>query len=142
MNWGHIIPFSQSSDCSFSLEIFVSFSIFKILFCIAATIKKHFLCVGIELSLKYLSVAPKFYSSSNPLNEVWPSLHPKYFGKLSHIYQLNIVRLHLWRFGVLVHGGELRLHYPVCPGIWLPFPWKKFSKFHYFWNYLLCSSNC
>ena len=55
---------------------------------------------------------------------VWPCLYPKYFGTLPRIYQLNIVWLHLWRFRVCNSWGELRSHYPVCPGIWLPFPPK------------------
>ena len=53
-------------------------------------------CVGYGLNLLHLSKAPKFCSSSVPPNEVWPCSHLKYFVKLSHIYQLSIVRLHLW----------------------------------------------
>ena len=50
-------------------------------------------CLGNGLRLTYLSVTPKFYSSSIPLCEIWRCLHPKYFGKLSHIYQIKIVKL-------------------------------------------------
>ena len=129
--------FTQMFDCSFPLEILMVFIIFEILLCVAATIKNIF-CAGNGLSLTYLSVAPKFYSSLMPLNEVWPRLHPKYFGKLSHIYHLSIVRLYLWKIEVCRPWGELRSHYPIS---WLPFLWRKFGKFHYFWNSLLCSSN-
>ena len=135
VNWSNVfpevwLPLLPRNNCKF--QYFLNFFF---------TIKKHFLCVGNSLSLTYLSVVPKFNSSSIQLNEIWPCLHPKYFGKLSYIYELNIVRLHLWKFGACSSWGELRAHYHVCPGIWLPFPQKTFGKFHYFWNSLLCSSN-
>ena len=117
------------SYCPVFLEVWLpllprnncKFRYFLIFFCIAATIKRHFLCVGNSLSLTYLSVVPKFYSSSIPLNKVWPPLTPKYFGKLFDIYQLDIVRLHLWKIGVCSSWGELRSHYPIFLGVWLPF---------------------
>ena len=88
--WGELrshYPLPRDLTAPFSLELLVSFSIFETLFCIAATINKPFLCVGNVLSLTYLSVASIFYSSSISLNGIWPCLHPKYFGKSSHIYQ-------------------------------------------------------
>ena len=138
--WGELrsyYPVLSNVWLPFSIEIFVSFSIFEILLCTAAAI----FCVGNGLSLTYLSVAPKFYSSSIPLNEIWSCLHSKYFGRLSHIYQLNIVRLHLWRSGIYSSWGGLRSHYTVCLRIWLPFSKKKIGKF-YLWSSLWCSSNC
>ena len=80
----------------------------------------------------HLSEAPKFHNGPIPINEVWPRLHPKYFGKLFDIYQLDIVRLYLWNIGVCSWWGELRSRYPVFLRVWLPFPPKKFGKFHNF----------
>ena len=73
----------------------------------------------------------KFYNSLIPLNEVWPCLSPKYFGKLYDIYQLNI-RLHLWKIWVCSSRGELGSHYPVFLVVWRPFTSKSFGKFHNF----------
>ena len=80
----------------------------------------------------HFSGSPKFYNGPIPLNEVWPRLLPKHFGKLFDIYQLDIARLHLWKTGIFSSWGELRSHYPVFQGIWLPFPPKNFGKFHNF----------
>ena len=73
----------------------------------------------------------KFYNSLIPLNEVWPCLSPKYFGKLYDIYQLNI-KLHLWKIWVCSSRGELGSHYPVFLVVWLSFPPKNFREFHNF----------
>ena len=135
-SWGelrsHITPFSWGSDCPFPLKILASFIIFEILFHVVA-ITKNIFCAKNGVKLAHLSVAPKFYISLIPLNEVWPHLPPKCFGKLFDIYQQNTVRLHLWKIGVRSSSwGELRSHYPFFLGVWLPFPLKNFSKFHNF----------
>ena len=124
---------------SFPLNILVSFIIFEILFHVAAIIKNIF-CVKNGVKLAHLSVATKFYNGLISLNEIWPSLPPKYFGKLSDIYQLNIVRLHLWKIWVRSSYGELRSHYPIFLGFWLPFLPNNFGKFHNFWLALLSAS--
>ena len=77
-------------------------------------------------------MAPKFCNSLIPLNEVWPRFPPKYFGKFFDIYQLNIVRLHLWKIWVCSSWGELKSPYPVFLWVWLLFPPKNFGKFHNF----------
>ena len=59
-------------------------------------------------------------------------LIPKYFGKLSDFHQLNIIRLHLLNIWVCSLWGELRSHYPIFLGVWLPFLPKNFGKFHNF----------
>ena len=92
-------PFPWESDCPFSQKSLVRFVIFEILFHLAATSENNF-CVKYSAKLDHLLVASKFYNSLIPLNEVWPGLSPKYFGKFLHIYQMCIARLHLWRFGV------------------------------------------
>ena len=74
----------------------------------------------------------KFYNSLIPLKRIWPCLSPKYFGKLSDIYQLNIIRPHLWKIWVSRSWGELRLHYPIFLAVGLPFPLKNIGKFHNF----------
>ena len=74
----------------------------------------------------------KFYNSLIPLNEIWPCLSLKYLGKLSDIYQLNIIRLRLWKIWVCSSWGELRSRYPVFLVVWLPFLPKDFGKFHNF----------
>ena len=76
----------------------------------------------------------KFYNSLIPLNEGWLCLSPKYFGKLSNIYQLSIITLHLWKILVCSSLNESRSHYPVFVflEVWLPFPPKNFGKFHNF----------
>ena len=140
--------FSRGFDCSFPLKLLASFIIFEILFHVAAIIKNTFhVKNGIELT--HLSVAPKFYNSLVPLNEVWLHLPPEYFGKLSYIYQLSIVRLHLWKIWLCRSWGELRSHYPIFLGAWRPFPSKNFGKFHNFlstfavsiisWKYEACN---
>ena len=88
--------------------------------------------IGNVLNLAHFSEAPKFYNVPISLNVVWPRLPPKYFGKLKQKYQLNIVRLHLWKIGVCSSWGELRSHYSVFLGVWLPFPPKNVDKFHNF----------
>ena len=72
------------------------------------------------------------YNSFLIFDEVWPCLSTKYFGKLPDIYQLNIITLHLWKILVCSSWGELRSHYPVFLGVWLPFPPKNVGKFHNF----------
>ena len=124
-------PIWMGAWLSFPLNILVSFIIFEILFHVAAIIKNIF-CVKNGVKLAHLSVATKFYNGLISLNEIWPSLPPKYFGKLSDIYQLNIVRLHLWKIGVCSSWGELRSHYHVFLGVWLHFPPKTLSTFHNF----------
>ena len=59
-------------------------------------------------------------------------LFPKYFGKLSDIHQLNIIRLHLWKIWVCSSWGELRSHYPIFLGVWLPFLLRNIGKFRNF----------
>ena len=67
-----------------------------------------------------------------------------------HAFSSNIlVRLNLWRFGVCGSWGELRLHYPVFLGVWLPFSHKNCGKPRHFlisfvasitnWKYEACS---
>ena len=109
-------------------KILVSFIIFEILFYVTATSKNIF-CVKDGVKLVHLSAALEFYNRLIPLNEVWPRLSPKYFGKLLHIYQIRIVKLFLCKFGNCSACGELRSHYPVFLGVWLPFPPKNFGKF-------------
>ena len=112
-------------------KILVSFIIFEILFYVTATSKNIF-CVKDGVKLVHLSAALEFYNRLIPLNEVWPRLSPKYFGKLLHIYQIRIVRIHLWKSGVCIAWGDLRSHY---------------GKFHNFlisfvaisWQYIACS---
>ena len=60
-----------------------------------AAITKNIFSIKNGVELAHPSVAPKFHNSLIPLNEVRPHLPLKYFGKLSNIYQLNIVRLNL-----------------------------------------------
>ena len=120
---------SWRSDCPFLQKILINFIIFEVLFHVAVSTKNLF-CVKNDVELAYLSVVPKFYNSLIPLNDVWPHLTPKYFGKLSDIYQLNIVRLHLWKIWVCSSWGELRPHYPTFLGVWRPFPLKNFGTFH------------
>ena len=101
------------------------------------------------LNLAHLSVAQEFCISPIPLNDIWPCLPPKHFGKLPDIYQVNIVRHHLWKVGVCTLQGELRSHYPVFLGVWLPSSLKNFGKFCNFlisfvvsiirWKYEACS---
>ena len=122
------------------LKILASFIIFEILFYVGA-ITKDIFCVKIDVKLAHLSVVPKFYNSLIPLNEVWPRLPPKYFGQLSEIYQLNIIRLHLWKLWVYSSWGKLRSYHTVLLGAWLLFPLKHFGKLYYFWNSLSCSRN-
>ena len=55
---------------------------------------------------------------------LWPRLPPKSFGKLFDIYQLNIVRLYLWKIGVYSSWAELRSHYPFSWWSDCPFPLK------------------
>ena len=96
--------------------------------------------VGNGISLAHVSVIAKRYNS--PMrHEVWPCLHSKYFGKLSHLYHLSIIRLRLWKFGACSSWAELRPHYPISLGFWLPFLPKKFGTFCYFWNPVSSSSN-
>ena len=126
----------------------ISFIIFEILFHVAAITTNLFLCRKWFKS-DAPSVFPKFYDGPIPLNEVWPRLSPKYFGKLFDSYQLNIARLHPWKLGVCSSWGELRSHYPVFLEVWLPFPPKNFAKFQNFlisfvvgiisWKYEACS---
>ena len=123
-------PFSWESHCPFPQKILVSFVSFEIPLHVAA-ITKNLFYVENGLYLHF-SGAPKFYNGTIPLNEVWPRLLPKYFGKLFDIYQLDIARLHLWKIGICSSWGELRSHYPVFQGVWLPFPPKNFGKFHNF----------
>ena len=125
--------FSWRSDCPSLENILVNFIIFEVLFHVAVSTQNLF-CVRNGVELAYLSVVPKFYNSLIPLNEVWPHLPSKYFGKLSDIYQLNIVRLHLWKICVCSSWGELRPHYPVFLGVWGNFPLKNFGKFHYLFD--------
>ena len=82
--------------------------------------------------MTHVLVAPKFYNGPIPLNEVQPCLPSKYFGKLFDIYQLNIVRLHLWKLGIYSSWGKLRSHCPVFLGVRLAFPSKNFGKFQKF----------
>ena len=82
----------------------------------------------------------KFYNSLIPLNEVWPCLSPKYFGKLPDIYQQNIITLHLWKIWVCSPWDELRSHYPIFLGVWLPFPSfslisTPYSTLKLFWHF-------
>ena len=125
--------FSWRSDCPSLENILVNFIIFEVLFHVAVSTQNLF-CVRNGVELAHLSVVPKFYNSFIPLNEVWPHLPSKYFGKLSDIYQLNIVRLHLWKICVCSSWGELRPHYPVFLGVWGNFPLKNFGKFHYLFD--------
>ena len=74
-------------------------------------------------------MAPKCYHTLISLNEVWPCLPSKYFGKLFDIYQLDIVRLHLWKIGICSSWGELRSHYPFSWGSDCPFPLKILVSF-------------
>ena len=85
--------FARGSHCPFPLKILVSLIIFETLFYVAATTKNIF-CVNNGVKLAHISVAPKFYNSLIPLrsDHAFPQ---KYFGKLLHIYQIIIVRLHL-----------------------------------------------
>ena len=141
-------PLSWESHCPFSKKMLISFIVFEILFHVTASTKNIF-CIGNGLNLPHLSVAPKFYNGPIPLNEAWPCLFIKYFSKLLHIYQLNILRLHLWKFGFCSSRGKLRSHYSVFLGVWLPFPPKNFGKVHNFltsfvvtiisWKYEACS---
>ena len=72
---GHITPFARGSDGPFPKKLLVSFIIFEILFYVAATTKNIFY-VKIGVKLAQLSVTPKFYNITIPLNEVWPRLLP------------------------------------------------------------------
>ena len=121
VNWGHITSFSWRSDCLFSLEMFVSFSIFKILFYIVAIIKKYFF---VYEKAWHTFQWHQIYSSLTRLNEVWPCLHSRYFDKLPDIYQVNIVRFWV-KIWVCTSWDELRSHYPVFPRALL-FPPKIF----------------
>ena len=118
----------------------LSFVIFDILFHVAATIKNFFF-VKNGVKLVPLTVAQTFYNNLIPLNEVWPRLRSKYFGKLFDIYQLNVVKLHLWKLGVCTSWGKLKSHYPVFLG-GLPAlsPKKILVSFIFFWLTLLSAS--
>ena len=87
---------------------------------LAGTTKNIFL-VGNVIRLAHLSVIAKRYNSPH---EVWPCLHSKYFDKLSHIYGLNIVRMHLQKIGSCSSWGVLRSHSLFARGSHCPFPLK------------------
>ena len=69
-------------------------------------------------------------------------LFPKYFGKLSDIYQLNIIRPHLWKIWVCSSWGQLRSHYPVFLGSDCPFSLKILVSFHNFLISFIISWKC
>ena len=91
---------------------------------LAGTTKNIFL-VGNGVRLTHLSVIAKRYNSPVRLVHAFtPNILVSLV--ISHIYQPRFVTIHLWRFGAFISWSKFSLHYPVFPGIWLPFPPKFF----------------
>ena len=54
---------------------------------------------------------------------------PKYFVELLHIYQICIVRLYLWKFGICITWSELSSHYHAYLWSDCTFPLKNLVSF-------------
>ena len=118
----------------------ISLIIVIILIYFAAFVKNTFV-IGNGIYLAHLFVTTELCNSHIPSNEVSPGLPLIFLVKSFDIYQLSIVRFHLQKFEVCSLWGELRLHYPVFPEVWLPLPLSSIGKFHYFWNSFSYGSN-